>query len=79
MDYRVNYLTKNAVNETYKLEIQGEKFVFRGDSGTNLEMKPILPRSIEVDQGDTIMIVTKNRMLVKNKVEKKLKQESLKL
>lgn len=78
-DYRINYLTKNAVNETYKLEIQGDKFVFKGEAGTVLEMKPILPRTIEVDQGETVMVVTKNRMLVKNKTEKTKKLEQTKM
>ncbi len=79
-DYRINYLTKNAKDKTYKLDIRADKFVFVDNDGVELEMKPILPRTIEIDQGDSVMIVTKNKMLVKNKIEKaKIIQERLEL
>ena len=73
-DYRSQYIGKEAVKETYGLEIKGDHFVFTGDAGTVLQMKPILPKRIEVDQGDSVMIITKNKMIVKN-ISKKQKVE----
>lgn len=76
-DYRINYIAKNAVNETYRLEIKGDRFAFTGSAGTVLEMKPILQKTLEIDQGDSIMVITKNKMLVKNKKKEKIAEQTV--
>ncbi len=73
-DYRLNYLAKNCMDENFKIVNVGVNFTLEGDKGTKLEMKPIIPRSMIVDQGETMMVITKSQMVIKKKREKKAEQ-----
>lgn len=67
-DYRLTYLTKDTKDEVFKIVGVGVNFILEGDKGTRLEMKPHIPHKIVVDQGDSILTVTKTAMTVRKKV-----------
>ena len=77
MDYRLKYLSENIGDENFKITDVGVNFTLEGDKGTKLEMKPHIPRRMVVDRGDSIIVITKNSMTVKNK--KAAKAEQLKM
>ena len=80
VDYRINYLSQQVeAGEIFKLEIKPDRFVFKGDKGTELSMKPILPRKMIVPnkEDNTEMVITKDKFTVRNVREKKAHQESM--
>lgn len=79
-DYRINYISQQVeAGEMFKLEIKPDMFIFHGDKGTNLEMKPILPRKLIVPNSSegSEMVITKDRFMVRNIREKRAKQEKI--
>ena len=73
-DYRLSYVTKAADGEVFTLEIKADTFVFHGDKGTDLPMRPVLPRKMVIEQDGKIITVTKNSIKVQNPTPKRVKQ-----
>ena len=73
-DYRLDYISKNTEEETFKITDIGVNFTLTGDKGTTLEMKPLIPRSIVVDRGEDEMIITKSKMEIRRKRTPKAEQ-----
>lgn len=73
-DYRLDYIAKNASDETFKIVDIGVNFKLQGDKGTILEMKPLIPRAIVVDRGEDEMIITKSKMEIRRKRQPKAEQ-----
>jgi hypothetical protein len=73
-DYRMGYVQQAADDEAFKLEIKADRFIFHGDKGTNLEMRPLLPRKMIIEQDGKIITVTKNSIKVQNPTPKRAKQ-----
>ena len=73
-DYRLTYLANNVKDEKFTIADIGVNFTLEGDKGTRFEMKPIIPHKITVDQGDRIMIISKESMVVKKKKAPKSEQ-----
>lgn len=73
-DYRLEYISKNAQEETFKIVNIGVNFTLQGDKGTTLEMKPLIPRSIIVDRGEDEMVITKHKMEIRHKRQPKAEQ-----
>jgi hypothetical protein len=78
-DYRLEYLAQNTKDELFKIIDVGVNFTLQGDKGTMLEMKPVVPRVIVVDKGDSIMTVGKNGMSIKNKTEPRREQMTMEM
>ena len=77
-DYRLEYIAKNAKEETFKIVDIGVNFTLHGDKGTKLEMKPLIPRSIIVDRSDEEeMVITKSRMEIRRKRQPKAEQTKM--
>lgn len=73
-DYRLAYLADEAKDEKFCITTNGTNFILTGDAGTVLEMKPVVPKSIIVDKGESIVTITKGGMNIRAKKEPKLKQ-----
>ena len=77
-DYRLEYIAKNAKEETFKIVDIGVNFTLHGDKGTKLEMKPLIPRSIIVDRSDEgEMVITKSRMEIRRRRQPKAEQTKM--
>jgi len=73
-DYRLDYIAKNASDESFKIVDIGVNFKLQGDKGTILEMKPLIPRTIVVDRGEDEMIISKSKMEIRHKRQPKAEQ-----
>ena len=73
-DYRLTYLANESKDEKFLITTNGTNFILTGDAGTVLEMKPVVPKSIVVDKGESIVTITKGGMNIRAKREPKLKQ-----
>lgn len=73
-DYRLTYLANESKDEKFSITTDGVNFILTGDAGTVLQMKPVVPKSITVDKGESIVTITKGGMNIRAKREPKLKQ-----
>ena len=77
MDYRIDYLLDKCANESFKLSVVDDRFVFTGDAGTTFPFNGSLPKKIVSVVNGTETTVTKDKFQVKKLRVKPLEQLEL--